>query len=141
MSSDTKRYEKSRVIWKWLNIWFDICMAFDNIEMSAILRFLKTIFFNLLWQIGKSPLFLATNILLNKGLMLKRNIYEFCRPRTDTFSIGHYFTYFCNFGLHVRGCFLASRPKINFYGGFRIWYVRFWRGLLNPWFWPFFDSG
>ena len=36
----------------------------------------------------RSPLYRATTILLNKGLMVKRNIFMFCRPSTEKLSIG-----------------------------------------------------
>ena len=36
----------------------------------------------------RSPLYRATTILLNKGLIVKRNIFMFCRPSTEKLFIG-----------------------------------------------------
>ena len=36
----------------------------------------------------RSPLYRATTILLNEGLMVNRNVFMFCRPSTEKLSIG-----------------------------------------------------
>ena len=40
------------------------------------------------YKIGKSPLFRAINILLNKRLVVNRYVFKLCRPSTEKLSIG-----------------------------------------------------